>query len=158
MPLVQFVIEMILLGTDIFLALLYVIPIAINRRLYNLNNIFTVNLASAIFACAISWLMAYLVPYASPSVYSTRATCILISYYREMCTMQVPLAFVQSSVHRFLSIVYGKKKFIKNHLSATLVVALQWFTGYILAIPLIFTESTVRTASDQLDPSLMISS
>ena len=141
-------IEIIVLCLNIVLAWIYIVPIIIHRRFHNLNNIFTGNLSFAICCCSIAWLMGFLIDFTALSTYNSKVICALISYYQTVCTLQVPLAIVQGSIHQLLSIVYHRKNFIKNHFYAALVVILQWLSAYILAIPFVFVDFSVRKLLD----------
>jgi hypothetical protein len=65
-----------------------------------------------------------------------------------MCTIQVPLAVAEVSVHRLCSVVYPRKPFFKKKQWAIICIASQWTVGIIFALPELSTSNLVSISDD----------
>jgi hypothetical protein len=137
-------IEITLFVITILLAIIYLIPILFIRQFHNINNVFTVNICFASICCCTYWLSFYLILEFSSQYLSGDQTCIAFNYFQMMCTIQVPLAVVQASVHRLCSIVYHTKLFFRKKRWAIICIASQWTVGIIFALPRISLNDPVR--------------
>jgi len=138
------IIQIILLILTILLAIIYLIPILLIRQFHNINNVFTVNICFASICCCIYWLFYYIILEFDPQYFSAVQTCIAFNYFQMMCTIQVPLAVVEASVHRLCSIVYHTKPFFKKKRWAIICIASQWTVGIVFSLPRISINDPVR--------------
>lgn len=127
-----------------FLAFMYSIPIIFIRRFHHINNIFTVNLCCATICCCVCWLSIYIISLFYPDRISGDRICLVLNYFQIRCTLQVPLAAVETSVHRLCSIVYHTKPFFRQKRWAVICIVCQWTTGFILPLLRILFENSVR--------------
>jgi hypothetical protein len=137
-------IQLIIFALTILLAVIYLTPILLIRRFHNVNNVFTVNICFASICCCTYWLFYYIVLDLYPDFLSGDQTCIGFNFFEMMCTLQVPLAAVETSVHRLCSIVYHTKLFFKKKRWAIICLLSQWATGIIFSLPRITINDPVR--------------
>jgi hypothetical protein len=141
------IIQIILLVCGILLALIYSIPVLLIPRFHNVNNLFTVNLCFATIFCCSYWLLFYIILAYSPRILYGNQSCIAFNYFQMMCTIQVPLAVVEVSVHRLCTIVYYEKPFFKKRRWAVICISCQWIIGILSAIPQISFNDSVRNTN-----------
>jgi len=137
-------IQIIFFILTILLAIIYIIPILFIRRFHNVNNVFTVNLCVAAICCCTYWLFYYFALEFNPLYLLGTRTCVTVYYFQMMCTLEVPLALVESSVHRLCSVVYHTKIFFKKKRWAIICIVSQWTIGIIFSIPQISLGGSVR--------------
>jgi hypothetical protein len=65
-----------------------------------------------------------------------------------MCTLQVPLAVIEVSVHRLCSVLYFTKPFFKKKRWAMICIASQWTIGIIVSLPRISFDNLVGVLTD----------
>jgi hypothetical protein len=137
-------IQIIILVLAIILALIYSISILLLRRFHNVNNIFTVNLCFAAICCCSYWLFYIIVYRFYPEILAGDQACVAVNYFEMMCTIQVPLAVVEVSVHRLCSVVYHTKLFFKKKRWAVICITSHWIIGIFVALPRITINDPVR--------------
>ena len=141
------VVQIAVLVLTISLAIIYVIPILLIRRFHNTNNVYTVNLCFATIVCCSYWLFLYVALEFYPAVLSGSGVCVALNYFQMMCTLQVPLAVVEASVHRLCLVVHYTKPFFKTRQWAIICIVIHWTIGFTFALPRISFNDPVRSFS-----------
>lgn len=145
-------IQVFILLVNATLSIVYIVPILIHPRFHLPPHTVTANIAFAILCCTVSWLIGFILRELRPDIYSIQVSCALMFYFQAMCTLQVPLAAIQGSFHRFLSIVYYRKYSAQRNLNFLLCHAVQWLIGIVLTIPHGFPRK-VRSSGINESPS-----
>ena len=137
-------VQLFILLLNAALAIIYIVPIFALSRFHTAHNLLTANLACAILSCVLSWIVGFALREFQPDIYSVRVYCAWIYFLQSMCTIQVPLAALQGSFHRLLSIVYFRSYFNTKHLTVFICFLIQWTIGFLVTIPHAFPQR-VRT-------------
>lgn len=131
----------------IVLAGFYVISILCFYRIYHSNNIFTINLCCAAICCCLYWIWFYIILIWFPRNLLRQNICIIMAYFNTMCTIQVPLAVLIVSIHRFCCVIYHTKQFFKTKKWALLCITIQWLVGCFISIPCLPFKHQVKFES-----------
>ena len=133
----------IVLSILIFLTLIYCIPLLFLQRFHHRRYVFMINLCGAIFLCSIYWLVAFVMLTTNVRQFYNRKTCSLVFYVQMMCTLQVPLALIIVSIHRFYCVVYNNKRFFHSKLWICMCLICQWSLGLVLPLPMFIRDGAV---------------
>lgn len=128
-------IQLCILFLNAILAIIYFVPILIVSRFHNVHNLLTANLSCAILFCTLAWLVSFTLREFLPNIYKVQVSCALILYFQAMATIQVPLAALQGSFHRLLSIVYYRNYFNTKNFTFVTFLIIQWTIGFLITIP-----------------------
>ncbi|UJR21693.1 hypothetical protein I4U23_024770 [Adineta vaga] len=131
-PIIQLIIFVII----VIFALVYSISIICIRRFHQLNNILTLNICLASIFCCLSWLPIYILVFMKRSNEISANVLIFLNLAQNIFTLEVPLSFVITSVHRYCSIAYHTKAFFRKRRWIIICIGSQWIFGFILAIPI----------------------
>jgi hypothetical protein len=149
-------IEITLFIITILLTFIYLIPILLIRRFHNVNNVFTVNLCFAAICCDTYTLATYLTSNFFPTNFIDPVICFVLTHFGMMCTIQVPLALVEVSIHRLCSVVYHTKPFFKKKQWLIICISSQWTAGFIFSLPQISSINSVRISNHKLIVSAIL--
>ncbi|CAF0720871.1 unnamed protein product [Adineta ricciae] len=119
----------------ILLAVIYLIPIIFIRRFHTVNNLFTLNLAVAAICCSVYWLTYFVLFIFYTYALSDSRFCAILDYFQMVCSLQVPLAIVATSLHRLCSIVYMTKPYFKKKRWGIICISGQWIACIVLSVP-----------------------
>ena len=128
-------IEAIIYILIILLALIYSIPIVTLRRFHQPNNIFTLNVSVAMILCCLSWLPSISLPAFNDSLQIPPKIQLFIQTAQLLFTVQIPLSFVVTSLHRYCFLIYYRKMRFNRKRWIIVCIASQWILGFLLAIP-----------------------
>ncbi len=128
----------------IFLAGLYSISVLIMDRVHHRHNIFTINLCLAAICCCSYWLSFYVIFDFYPKYLIMKNICLILNYFKTMCTLQVPLAVIVVSIHRLCCIIYHTKRSFQRKGWAMICITIQWLTGISFSIPHFIFDKSVR--------------
>ncbi|CAF0720852.1 unnamed protein product [Adineta ricciae] len=117
------------------LSIIYLIPIILIRRFHTINNVFTANLSIAAFCCSTYWLIYFVLYLFYTNVLSGNTICAILGYFEMMCTLQMPLAIVATSIHRLLSITYSKRSTLSTKRRAIMCISGHWLACIVLPLP-----------------------
>lgn len=138
------IVHAVILSVNGISALIYMIPIIFIRRFHRPNFIFTANLAATVIGCSVTWLVALVFMDLNHTLFLNLSQCALMMYFPATFTSQFPLAIVQISFHRLLTIVYHRENIVRNNVWATIFIILQWLFGFLLGLPAISVKNVVR--------------
>ena len=136
--------QLIIFCLIILLAGFYSISILCFYRVYHSNNIFTVNLCCAAICCCVHWISSYILLICFPRYLMRPNVCTAMDYFETMCTIQVPLAVLIVSIHRFCCVIYHAKRFFKTKKWAMICITIQWFVGFCISIPYVPLNHRVK--------------
>ena len=117
------------------LASFYSISTLVLFRLYQLNQLLTVNVCLAAIGCSAYWISFYTTLTFFPEYLMNPDLCPVLSYFEMMCTLQFSLSLIAVSVHRCCSIINHANGFFKTGKWIILCIASQWTLGFLLATP-----------------------
>ena len=117
------------------LSIIYLIPILLIRRFHTINNIFTANLSIATFCCSTYWLIYFVLYLFYTHVLFGNTTCAILGYFQMMCTLQIPLAIVATSIHRLCSIIYSKRSTLSTKRRVIMCIGGHWLASMVLPLP-----------------------
>jgi hypothetical protein len=137
-------VKIITFGIIILLSLIYCLPILIIRRFRHCSNILTLNLCLTFMCCCIYWLFYCISWDYYDKDLSLEKPCAFQIYAQTMCNCQLAFAFVMIPINRFFRIIYYKKFFFKTKSWLILCTTSQWIAGFILPLPLISEQNSVR--------------
>lgn len=138
------IIQICILGLIIPLTLIYCIPLIFIRRLRQYRYAFTVNVAAAILFSSVYWLIVSILSLTKTKKPPDEIACTSSSYVQNMSTLQVSLALVLVSIHRFFSIVYHNKIHFRNKRYIFICILCQWVIGIVISLPFFIRNDEVR--------------
>ena len=127
--------EAIIYIVTIFLALIYSVPIVVLRRFHQLNHIFTLNASLAVLLSSLAWFPSTAISAFNDSLQIPPKVFLFIQTAQLLFTVQIPLSFVVTSLHRYCFVIYHRKAFFKRKQWIILCLVIQWILGFLLAIP-----------------------
>lgn len=136
--------QLVIFFLIIILAGFYILSILCFYRVYHSNNIFTINLCCAAICCCLHWICYYILLIYHPRYFLRSNICMILDYFEIMCTIQVPLAVIIVSIHRFCCVIYHTKQFFKTKKWAILCITIQWLIGFCVSIPRLVFDHRVK--------------
>lgn len=123
----------------IIIALLYSCLIIFLRRFHQRNNVFIVNLCINTICTCVFFVIYFKAVYydISPEL------CVFFHYAFNVVSMQVAFAFVAFSIHRFCTILYHTKAWLKTKLCIVICISSQWLGQFIISLPFVFARYDV---------------
>ncbi len=115
----------------ILLSFIYWIPIICICRFHQPNSLFTLDLSVATILCCLSWLPQYAANMFDNSDDFTNQAMIFLLIVQILFTIQVRLSFMVVSVHRYCSLVYHTKIFLRRKRWIILSIGSQWLLGFV---------------------------
>ena len=144
-------IRLIFFALIIVLALIYSLPILLVRRLQHCNNILTVNFCVASFCFGLLYLTTYIVIEIDSTRIFAVNTCAVFMYFQMAVVTQVVLALLVISINRLCKIIFYTNNFFKRRRWVIACIGCQWIIGFVIMMPMIARDETVRVISEMKD-------
>lgn len=140
---ISLILQDLIFGTILLIAILYSILILTTRRFRHQNNMFTINICSSISSCSIFFLIDFNMSYFDLQRLYAPRMCPLLLYAFNIASMAIPFSFISFSIHRFCSIAYYGKPFFKTKQWVIICIAGQWMAQLIISLPFIPRQQQV---------------
>lgn len=143
LKLVTTFVQMFTFSIAILFAIAYALLILCIRRFRTVHNIFRLNACLASITSNSFFLSFFVLLYYDATRFIDSNFCLVVYYFYMVCPLQVPLACVSFSIHRFCLIFYHSKIFFKRQRWALLCLSLQWILGLLIPIPFLLRSQPV---------------
>ena len=146
------VVQVVLFGLIVLVALVYSIPIIVNRRFHHRNNTLTLNICIATILCCLYWFLFYIM--LKVDLYGTFTflvnSCMFVFVVPAILTLQIPYSFVTVSIHRLCCVVYYRKNLFKTKKWIAICILTQWVLGTVSMLPILSGIQPVRSFASKL--------
>lgn len=128
----------------VLLSLMYLFLAGVVFRCHYRSDILTFNLCISFTFCSIYWLLFCIDwDYFNLQIFNSQPYN-LSTYFKVMLSCQLAFAFVTIPINRYFSIRYPTKIFFKTNRWLVLCISSQWIVGFLVPLPLISSQYSVR--------------
>ena len=137
--------QTVIFSLAIIFAILYSSLILFVGRFHHTNNMFIVNVCLSSVCSNLYFTVFFAMVQFDIQHLLVENVCVFLFYAYMVCPLQVPLAFVTFSIHRFCLVVYHTKRFFKTKAWAIICIAIQWVLGFLLSFAHMIRNKLVNT-------------
>lgn len=138
------IVENVLNGIIVLLALIYSATILFVDRFRHVCNLFILNICLSISGSAIFLGIYFTIKYHFKENLFAPDFCILGWLIYALATIDMQFSFISFSLHRYCMVVYHRLTFFKSKTWLVLCIVIQWSFQCVVCLPFIFREKPVR--------------